>query len=407
MNNLGESHSWMTYVEIPDLGSHDAKQTFTVSFGDSEGIISTNGSCCIYPFQFHFTVDWSYTGSECTERNVGAEIVDWKDENFNSDTLPHDLSAILISLDQLRISKDNEATFSKWHLDTLSNEIDLFRDLSSDGSCKIANLTLARLLIAKDMVSHGFPLMGKRIHSQEVLDLFDGLMKMDPPHSQYYKDEHSLVLMDQITSEKEELRKRCSHYRTPSSSSHAQYVCLRLNRLSLSRIGFFERLLWVQMLDLSHNEVRSIEGLEAMQLLCCLNLSNNKIRSFSALGPLRLIKSLRVLDISNNEIGAHSTDSTRYAWPSPLSHNTEEYMKDVEQTAHWEAILLFKGLILTQLDVKGNAVADESLQALLPRVLPTLKWLDRSVPTGYGSGRSCRFDEVWEAFFRLSSTARD
>ncbi|CAL5430532.1 unnamed protein product [Camellia sinensis] len=49
--------------------------------------------------------------------------------------------------------------------------------------------------------------------------------------------------------------------------------------------------------------------LQAMQLLSCLNLSNNKMGSFSALEPLTLLKSLKVLDISYNEIGAHAVDT--------------------------------------------------------------------------------------------------
>lgn len=44
---------------------------------------------------------------------------------------------------------------------------------------------------------------------------------------------------------------------TPISLCHAG---LRLSRLSLTRIGCVERLLWVQMLDLSHNKLRSITG---------------------------------------------------------------------------------------------------------------------------------------------------
>jgi len=43
----------------------------------------------------------------------------------------------------------------------------------------------------------------------------------------------------------------------PISLRHAG---LQLSRLSLTRIGCVERLLWVQMLDLSHNELRSIAG---------------------------------------------------------------------------------------------------------------------------------------------------
>ncbi|KAF5939724.1 hypothetical protein HYC85_023983 [Camellia sinensis] len=114
-----------------------------------------------------------------------------------------------------------------------------------------------------------------------------------------------------LTSSPESLLTHCCHYRDSASSGTNNYICLRLNNLSLSHIGSIEKLLWVQMLDLSHNQLSSIEGLQAMQLLSCLNLSNNKMGSFSALEPLKLLKSLKVLDIPYNEIGAHAVDTRR------------------------------------------------------------------------------------------------
>lgn len=120
-----------------------------------------------------------------------------------------------------------------------------------------------------------------------------------------------------------------------------------------------------------------------MQLLSCLNLSHNKLPSVTALGPLRLLKSLKVLDVSHNEIGSHSIDTTRYLCPSPLSHSEEvdwkcdEVVTEVDNVSkYWEAFLIFKGLSLKQLDISGNAIADERFKSFLVRFLPTLKWLD-------------------------------
>ena len=120
-----------------------------------------------------------------------------------------------------------------------------------------------------------------------------------------------------------------------------------------------------------------------MQLLSCLNLSHNKLGSFTALGPLRLLKSLKVLNISYNEIGSHSIDTRRFLCSSPLSH-TEEFAWDrfeiltdsISATKFWEAFLIFQSLNLTELDIEGNAVADENFRLFLVKVLPTLKWLD-------------------------------
>lgn len=120
-----------------------------------------------------------------------------------------------------------------------------------------------------------------------------------------------------------------------------------------------------------------------LQRLTCLNLSHNKLSSFTALEPLRLVSSLKVLDISHNEIGAHPVDTTRYLCSSRLSHTVgddgslDEYaIDDVSMANYWEALLIFKGLQLTQLDVVGNAVSDEKFNLLLVEVLPKLKWLD-------------------------------
>lgn len=126
--------------------------------------------------------------------------------------------------------------------------------------------------------------------------------------------------------------------------------------------------------------------MEALQLLCCLNLSNNKVSNFSALEPLKQLKSLNVLDISCNEIGAHSIDTRRYLFTSPVSHHMigniwddskkEFAVSDFEMTNYWEAFSVFRGLNLTQLDIKGNPIADENLKLFFCKVLPKLKWMD-------------------------------
>ncbi|KAL6522140.1 hypothetical protein OROMI_032017 [Orobanche minor] len=168
---------------------------------------------------------------------------------------------------------------------------------------------------------------------------------------------------------KESLQRHCFQYRDPGSPPTRDFLCLRVNGLSLSRIGCIERLLWVQMLDLSDNELHSTEGLEAMQLLRFLNISRNKISSFSALDSLRLLKSLQVLDISYNEIGSHPIDTRRYLCASPLSHTVGSDWKSDQ----------FAGLKLAQIDIVGNPVAeDKSFKSFLGRILPELKWLDGS-----------------------------
>lgn len=92
-----------------------------------------------------------------------------------------------------------------------------------------------------------------------------------------------------------------------------------------------------------------------------------------------MVKSLEVLDISYNEIGAHTIDTRRYLCSSPLNHTagSEKFSDgDMQLNNHWDAYLLFSDLNLIQLDVTGNAAVDERLKTLLFKLMPALKWLD-------------------------------
>uniref|UniRef100_K7K7X9 Uncharacterized protein n=1 Tax=Glycine max TaxID=3847 RepID=K7K7X9_SOYBN len=238
---------------------------------------------------------------------------------------------------------------SNWCTEEIVQEITKFQDLLSEYDCKIGRLTLARLLTALDMLSSQHD--GRKSNTEEVLQLYTDMMKLDPTHSIYYKDECSLISLKRITSTRDSLIPYC-HYYKDATETVSGNVCLRLQNLSLSRIGSIQNLLWVQMLDLSHNELRPIEGLDAMQLLSCLNL---------------------MLNNSYNELGSHSIDTTRYLSSSPVAH-TEEFAKD-PTPKFWEAFLIFGNLALTELNITGNAVADENFRSFLVKVLPTLTWL--------------------------------
>ena len=65
---------------------------------------------------------------------------------------------------------------------------------------KIGKLTLARLLTALDAtVNISSSTSPQMVHVQEILALYCDLVKMDPTHSQYYKEEHSLALLRQVS----------------------------------------------------------------------------------------------------------------------------------------------------------------------------------------------------------------
>ena len=61
----------------------------------------------------------------------------------------------------------------------------------------------------------------------------------------------------QITSSPHKISKHCWKF----EKSNGYYEgWLRLNNLSLSKIGHFDKLIWVQRLDLSNNKLQSVEG---------------------------------------------------------------------------------------------------------------------------------------------------
>ncbi|KAI4337587.1 hypothetical protein L6164_015984 [Bauhinia variegata] len=378
-NNSKTAQCWVTYLNLRNMELHPLKTyPVEISLGHSQGIVSSSGCHYGHPSKIAFKLCVQTAYTEPAEGQA-AKRTFWRDENFQKFEHCQESDSNL-SVDELITENDLTPTTSNWCAEIIANEITVFRELLSLTDCKIGKLTLARLLTADDLIS--FPRAKSMVHAEEVLELYTDLVKLDPTHSIYYKDERSLTLLRQITSTRTSLVTYCRNFRD-ATESVAGYICLRLQNLSLSRMGSIENLLWVQMLDLSHNELRSIEGLEAMQLLSCLNLSQNKFGSFTALAPLRLIKSLKVLNISYNEIGSHSIDTRRYLCASPLCH-AEEFPWDrfkiltgsVNVTDFWEAFLVFESLNLTQLDITGNTIADESFRSFLVKALPALKWLD-------------------------------
>ncbi|WOL17629.1 geranylgeranyl transferase type-2 subunit alpha 1 [Canna indica] len=379
IENSEKACCWVTFLKVPDEKcSGSSSYPIEVSLGRCKDTISSNGSYCKYPSEFTFTVTLKDHNSEQDIVESAEENVVW---NY-ADACNRKENLYPLLFDQLSITEDHVAEDLNWNLQTLSNEIELFREFNDEDS-KFVKLTLARLLVFNDIMMLNGTHSQLGIHSEEVLTLYDDLMKLDPSHKGFYEDERSVVLMDQLTSDKDSLIKRCWYFDKPTSSNFHHQSCLRLSNLSLTRIGSVKNLLWVQLLDLSHNKLRSVAGLEALQLIVCLNLSHNQIGSFTALESLKVLSSLRVLDVSFNKISACAIDTRRYLCSSPLSHTVdgkqiiEEYEKENTMVQdHWEVIMFLRALHLTQLDIKGNAALHMNFRGLAIELLPTLKWLD-------------------------------
>ncbi|PVH47370.1 hypothetical protein PAHAL_4G045300 [Panicum hallii] len=375
VTDSGYSNCWATYLQIANECSSSQQYSVDVSIPCSDDIVSRSGSTYNCPVHLTFTIE--LISDEAQDIDLFDKPVSWnRSESFqpheNLESMPFDLLKITSAL----VEED-----SNWHFERLSEEIDLFRELPDDNS-KFVKLTLARLLLACAAIkSRGRSLIERKRYCEEAMGYLSDLIRLDPSHKRYYEDERSLVLMDKLTCDMETFMKHCSVKVEPNlvPLNHVQ-----LCSLSLTRIGFAERLIWVQVLDLSHNSLRSVEGLEALQQLVSLNISNNQISSFTALEPLTKIISLKVLDLSFNEIGAHSIDTTRYICSSPFSHKVEACeafeecrKKSINVEEYWDAILFFASLKLAQLDIKGNAVASKvDFRTLVTMLIPSLKWLN-------------------------------
>ncbi|CAH9053269.1 unnamed protein product [Cuscuta europaea] len=377
-NGIGYAQAWLTYVRFPDDVQCLEFYNVKVSLSSSQGIVCLNGSVYMSDStELTFTVHVPPKNSEHIPIENEKRIF-LTEEKFCRNETVSSQSVLFNASHQLRIPIDEKERDLDWKIQIVDSEIAHCRELLSSDNCKIGKLTLARLLMARDkLLSCDGTNAGN--HYEEVLQLYDNLMKLDPPHIQHYKDEYSSVLLKQLFRNQKSLMECCSQYQEPSSIFH-NYLCLRLNNLSLTQLGCVQKLLWVQILDLSCNQLRSIEGLEAMQQLVCLNLSKNLLSSFTALEPLRQLRSLKVLDISYNEIGSHSIDTKRYLYSSSplcLSSGSACNIEELVATNYLQALLVFKKLSVTQLDMAGNAVSDDKkLKLLLFELMPSLKWLD-------------------------------
>ncbi|CAM6126525.1 unnamed protein product [Calypogeia fissa] len=268
-----------------------------------------------------------------------------------------------------------------WQLGLLEEQIQHLRELLElEPNSKWAKLTLSKVLLEQSVRTHDY---GKRMN--DVLDQLKELTQLDPDHKTYYESQLSSLLIAKVLRSPNDLKqlwaepqKKIEHSEHPEASGW-----LRWSGFSLSKFDSVEGLLWVQRLDLSHNQLRCLDGLEAMQLLESLDVSHNLITSVTALAPLRLNPHLRFLNVSHNEIGSHPVDSSRYSFPSVLTNQKLSSLAEGELhheeigEEQWEVQVVFGGLKLTVLEVFGNvAASSKSFKEALLKALPSLELLN-------------------------------
>lgn len=133
-----EAHCWVADLKISDAEFENSKSsTIEVSIGHSRGIVSSSGSHYPHTLQLKFTITMKSIYKETTEEPV-EELVMWNDVQKELDQI----NANEISFEKLSITKEHEPRVSKWSLETLSNEIELFKELSEENWFVFSHLLL-------------------------------------------------------------------------------------------------------------------------------------------------------------------------------------------------------------------------------------------------------------------------
>ncbi|KAG5062899.1 hypothetical protein JHK85_004082 [Glycine max] len=185
MNNSNTAQVWVVYLNLANLELQLLKTySVEINIGHSKGIVSSNGNHYGDPSQISFKVFVQTSYTELTE-GQGGKRTTWMDTNLQK--IDHfQESDSIVTADQ-----NHHIPTSNWCTEEIVQEITKFQDLLSEYDCKIGRLTLARLLTALDMLSSQHD--GRKSNTEEVLQLYTDMMKLDPTHSIYYKDECSLI----------------------------------------------------------------------------------------------------------------------------------------------------------------------------------------------------------------------
>ncbi|KAH7446378.1 hypothetical protein KP509_01G053200 [Ceratopteris richardii] len=341
--------------------------TLNVQVGAKPGITSRHGPLLGV---HNLTVNIELGSSSCSAPEKHYSRITWPEEckqTSKFEDSPNDI----FGCPSLPLQRHLEP-LSEWQEKTLTNQINTCRELLElENDSKWAMLMLARLLVAYDQFAssseHGM---------DEVQQLYKRLLEVDPTHQYYYNEQLSLIRFHQITVD---LHESSEHF---WRSDQTQNLWVRFNHLSLSKLGYFERLTGVQNLDLSKNKLQSLEGIEMLQFLVNLDVSNNHLTSITALRPVSHLPKLQALNIKWNEIGKHMIDKNRYLFPTVLNNSAKKHLKNnlnkEEGPVHWEVYEIFgRMLVLRQLDIHGNPISEnEAFRSNLLLAVPSLVWLD-------------------------------
>ena len=125
VTDSGHSNCWVIYLEITKKECSSSQQfSVEVSIPCSDDIVSRSGSHCNCPVHFTFTIELSNND----DIDLFHEPISWScSESFRSDGDPS-----CVAFDQLNITSTVVQENSKWQLEGLSDQIDLFRELPDE-----------------------------------------------------------------------------------------------------------------------------------------------------------------------------------------------------------------------------------------------------------------------------------
>ena len=128
------SEVWVTHIRFPEANSQSEEACpLEVNVRLSQGIVSSNGSDYGHATRFAFKVLPFPVGSEPSKKQ-GKDQILWRDDDFSLYQTSSEEPHISLSTDNLIVHHVDEPTTSNWRVETIANEIAIFRELLSETS---------------------------------------------------------------------------------------------------------------------------------------------------------------------------------------------------------------------------------------------------------------------------------
>lgn len=133
VDRYGTAKVWVALLKFLDVQlDYSINYPVEVSVGDSSQITSLSEGILSHVCEFKFVVRFRQLDSE-DAKGRKIEAISWEDADFEQYEMDSWDSNMLSLFNQMEIDKDERDVALKWKVDTLINEINLFRELLSAG----------------------------------------------------------------------------------------------------------------------------------------------------------------------------------------------------------------------------------------------------------------------------------